>query len=109
MGQSGARNFAGLPEQVKSRETALEDRLDKLQGDLTEARSQSPPDQQRLQTLETELEQAGAEYQTLKSEIQTKYPDYYALKYPRPANLEELQTKVLKPGEVLLVYGCHAG
>jgi tetratricopeptide (TPR) repeat protein len=105
MGQSGARNFAGLPEQVKSQETTLEDRLDKLQGDLTKVRSQSPLDQQRLQTLETELEQAGAEFQTLKAEIQSKYPDYYALKYPRPANLEELQTKVLKPGEVLLVYG----
>ena len=32
MGQSGARNFAGLPEQVKSQETELENRLDKLTG-----------------------------------------------------------------------------
>jgi CHAT domain-containing protein len=27
------------------------------------------------------------------------------LKYPQPVKLEELQTKVLKPGEILLVYG----
>lgn len=105
MGQSGARNFAGLPQQVKGRETALENRLDKLQGDLTKARSQSPPDQTRLQTLETELARTRAEFQTLKTEIQAEYPDYYALKYPQPATLMELQTKVLKAGEVLLVYG----
>ena len=105
MGQSGARNFAGLPEQVKSQETALENRLDKLQSDLTKAHSQSPPDRQCLQTLETELEQARAEFQTLKTEIQSKYPDYYALKYPQPTKLAELQAQVLKPGEVLLVYG----
>ena len=55
MGQSGARNFAGLPEQVKSRESALENRLDKLQADLVKERSRPEADQARLQSLETEL------------------------------------------------------
>ena len=58
MGQSGARNFAGLPEQVKSRETELENRLDTLQAALVKERSQPQPDQARRQTLETELQQA---------------------------------------------------
>ena len=105
MGQSGARNFAGLPEQVKSQETELENRLDTLQAALVKERSQPQPDQERLQALETELQQAETAFQTLKGEIQTRYPDYYALKYPQPAKLAELQTKVLKPGEVMLVYG----
>ena len=105
MGQSGARNFAGLPEEVKSRETELENRLDQLQAALVKERSQPQPDQARLQTLETELQQAREAFQTLKVEIRTKYPDYYALKYPQPAKLAELQTQVLKPGEVMLVYG----
>ena len=105
MGQSGARNFAGLPEQVKSQETELENRLDTLQAALVKERSQPQPDQARLQALETELQQAREAFQTLKGEIQTRYPDYYALKYPQPAKLAELQTKVLKPGEVMLIYG----
>jgi CHAT domain-containing protein/tetratricopeptide (TPR) repeat protein len=105
MGQSGARNFAGLPEQVKSQETELENRLDTLQAALVKERSQPQPDQARLQALETELHQARGAFQTLKGEIQTRYPDYYALKYPQPAKLAELQTKVLKPGEVMLIYG----
>ncbi len=105
MGQSGARNFAGLPEQVKSQETALESRLDKLQSDLVKERSRPKVDQARLQTLETELQQARTAFQTLKAELQTSYPDYYALKYPQPAKLAELRTQVLQPGEVILVYG----
>ena len=51
------------------------------------------------------MQQARAALQTLKAELQTSYPDYYALKYPQPAKLAELQTKVLQPGEVILVYG----
>jgi tetratricopeptide (TPR) repeat protein len=105
MGQSGARNFAGLPEQVRSQETELENRLDKLQAALVKERSRPQPEKARLETLETELQQAREAFQTLKVEIQAKHPDYYALKYPQPAKLAELQTQVLKPGEVMLVYG----
>jgi CHAT domain-containing protein/tetratricopeptide (TPR) repeat protein len=105
IGQSGARNFAGLPEEVKSRETELENRRGNMQVALDKERSKPRPDPSRLQTLESELEQARTALKALQAEIQTKYPDYYALKYPQPATLAELQTKVLKPGEILLVYG----
>jgi len=90
MGQSGARNFAGLPEQVKTQETELEHRLDALQETLAKERSQPQPDRPRLQTLETELSQAVAAFQTLKVELQAQHPGYYALKYPQPAQLTEL-------------------
>ena len=103
MGQSGARNFAGLPEQVRSQETELENRLDKLQAALVKERSQPQPEKARLQTLETELQQSREAFQTLKAEIQAKHPDYYALKYPQPAKLAELQTQVLQ------ARGGHAG
>ncbi len=105
MGQSGARNFAGLPEQVKSRESALESRLDKLQADLVKERSRPTVDQARHQALETELQRARADFQALKAELQAGYPDYFALKYPQPAKLAELRTKVLQSGEVIMVYG----
>jgi CHAT domain-containing protein/tetratricopeptide (TPR) repeat protein len=105
MGQSGARNFAGLPEKLRTQETELENRLDSLQTVLVQERLQPQPDRQRLQTLETELSQTRQAFQALKAELQTKHPDYYAMKYPQPAKLADLQGKVLKPGEVMLVYG----
>jgi CHAT domain-containing protein len=43
--------------------------------------------------------------QSLQAELRTHYPDYYALKYPQPATLADLQTRVIKPAEILLVYG----
>ncbi len=104
IGQTGARNFAGLPEEVRSRETELEDRREKLQVTLEKARAKSQPDQSRLQTLAADLEQAKSALKTLQDELRAKYPDYYALKYPQPATVAELQTRVLQPGEILLVY-----
>lgn len=104
MGRSGARNFAGLPEQVKNRETELENRQGNLQAALEKERSKPQPDRPRLQTLEAELEQVRAALKGLQEELRTNYPDYHALKYPQPARPAELQAQVLKPGEVLLVY-----
>jgi tetratricopeptide (TPR) repeat protein len=105
MGKSGARHFAGLPEEINQQEAELENRLDKLQAGLSKERARPEPDHPRIQTLEGELQQAKAAFQTLKDQLRTTYPDYYALKYPQPASLSELQTQVLRPGEVLLVYG----
>jgi CHAT domain-containing protein len=94
---------------MRSRETALEKRLDKLQAILVKERSQVQPNPLRLQTLESELQHARAAFQTLRVQLLKKYPDYYALKYPTPVKLSELQTKILKPGEFMLVYGVMEG
>jgi hypothetical protein len=59
MGRSGARNFAGLPENVKTRETELENRLENGQAALEKERSKPQPDRPRVQTLEAELERPG--------------------------------------------------
>ena len=104
MGQSGARSFAGLPEEVRNQESELENRLAGLQTILEKERAKSKPNLERLQSLEKEWQQAQTAFQTLKTEFQTKYPDYHALKYPQPAKLAELQHQVLKPGETMLVY-----
>ena len=105
MGKSGARNFAGLPEEVRAKESDLEAQLESCQTLLVKARSQKDPDRQPLQELEGRLMQIRSELQSSKAKIEKDYPDYHALKYPRPATLKELQEKVLKPGEVLLIYG----
>jgi CHAT domain-containing protein/uncharacterized protein HemY len=107
IGKSGARNFAGLPEAVRNRESELEDRLTELRSAVADERSkstkgQTSPSVRALQQQITQVKSAAA---NLREEIKAGYPDYYALKYPRPATLSELQDRVLKPGEVILVYG----
>ena len=106
MGQSGARNFAGLPEQVRSQETELENRLDKLQAALVKERSQPQPDQARLQTLETELQQARAAFQTLKVETPNQAtPTTMPSNILNPPSWLNSRPRSCKPGEVMLVYG----
>ncbi len=107
MGQSGARQFAGIPADVLARETELDDRLDKLQSALLDQGSDSSDDEGPDQTVPAGdgIQQVKAAQEALREEIKNNYPDYYALKYPRPAGLAELQQTVLQPGEVMLVYG----
>jgi CHAT domain-containing protein/Tfp pilus assembly protein PilF len=105
IGKSGARHFAGLPEEVKTRETELENRRHNFQVALEKERAKTQPDPARLQTLESGLQQARTDLEALQTELRTNYPDYYALKYPQPATPADLEAKVLKPDEILLVYG----
>jgi tetratricopeptide (TPR) repeat protein len=88
MGQSGARRFAGLDNEILEAEQALTLKLQ-------QAQSLSP--QKR-----TALEQAEIQ---LKAHIKAEYPKYYALKYPQPVDLATLQNQVLQAGEMILVYG----
>ncbi len=107
MGKSGARDFAGLPGTVKESETDLENRMEKALAGVVAERSKEEDqrDPERLQALEASFQQIRAAYRTLQEEIGAKYPDYYALKYPAPASLKDIQEKVLGPDEMLLVYG----
>ncbi|MGC9966359.1 MAG: CHAT domain-containing protein [Syntrophobacteraceae bacterium] len=106
MGKSGARDFAGLPAAVKDSEADLENRFEKAGVEIVEERSKgaNQMDTARLHTLEAGLQQVRTALGTLREEIRAKYPDYYALKYPGPAGLDDIREKVLGPDEALLVY-----
>ena len=88
MGQSGARRFSGLDNEIIEAEQSLTLKLQKAQ-------SLSP---QKRTVLEEEEKR-------LKAYIKAKYPKYYALKYPQPVDLATLQNQVLQKGEMILVYG----
>jgi CHAT domain-containing protein len=90
MGQSGARRFSGLDNEIIDAEQSLT-----LKWQQLKARSFTP---QERTALEQEEEQ-------LKARIKVKYPKYYALKYPQPVDLATLQNQVLQKGEMMLVYG----
>lgn len=106
MGQSGARLFVGLPLEVTQQEHLLAQNLVKTQADLVEERSKLFEQQNRslLKILEQRQQTIIAQQQTLQAQIKQDYPDYYALKYPKPATLQELQTQVLDTHELMLVY-----
>ena len=109
MGKSGARNFAGLPDEVKKKEDKLEASLTILQSRLSKERSKHPEvrDADHIRELEKRIKQFKSDQTTLQKKIQANHRDYYAIKYPKPATLSELQTEVLekKGGEMMLVYG----
>ena len=107
MGNSGAKHFAGLPERITEKETELDESLDELQTSLAYERSipAYPHKLDHVRSLEENIRQVKEAQRTLKEEIKTSFPDYYAIKYPQPATLLELQKNVLNPGELVLVYG----
>jgi CHAT domain-containing protein/Tfp pilus assembly protein PilF len=102
MGKSGVRHFAGLPEDIATREAELENELAELQRDRSGASEEFAADETRISE---KITQVKADQKALEDKIRGSYPDYYALKYPKPASLSELQRDVLKQGEVMMIYG----
>ena len=107
MGRSAASNFSGLPDDVRAKEAGLADEEAKALSALAHERSRPVPSGRRelIQNFDDRLRRIKTDQETLRAEIKTRYPDYYTLKYPRPATLSELQQTVLRPGELMLVYG----
>ena len=106
MGKTGARQYSGLPEDVRNREMRLEKQIGLLSNQLSIQRSKDPKDRDlnAIRRIERELENAKSLLKQLEQEIEAKYPDYYALKYPKPIQIEDLQQDFLRPGEAMLVY-----
>ena len=90
MGQSGARRFAALDNDIMQAEQELTDKSQQL--------SKQPLHSPERAALEQEFAQ-------LAQRLKTQYPKYYALKYPQPATLTALQNEVLQKGDMMLVYG----
>ena len=85
------------------KEQDLQQRINTLSGLLTGLLS-APPEQQlpAVQAkIRTDLTSFNAERESLKKEIERKYPDYAELVEPKPATVERTQ-KALKSDEVLV-------
>ena len=106
IGQSGARNFAGIPDEVLKKEMELSIRLAKLRKDRADEGSKPEKDRNmtRIRELERQIQEVSGKQQAFQVRIRTDYPDYYALKFPKPVRLTDLQQNVLKPGETVLAY-----
>lgn len=106
MGQSGARYFSGVPEEILRKEKELIRQRAAVRKTLTRERSRplESLNAARVRQLEGELADIQRRQDRLETTIREEYPDYYAMKYPQPVDLETLQSAVLRPGEILLVY-----
>jgi tetratricopeptide (TPR) repeat protein len=106
MGQSGARLFAGFPDAFSEKEIDLVLQIEQTRKQLGKEYAKSVTDQDKefIKNLEEHEKTLLTEQQTLQEQIKTEYPDYYALKYPQPVSLAELQKNVLQSDELMLVY-----
>jgi len=106
LGKSGARYFANIPEILRNKELLNENQLSELQYELMKELSKNKTNRnfKQIQQLEKQIERTKKTQLNVQDVIMKKYPDYYALKYPEPANLLDIQEKILKAGEIMLVY-----
>ncbi len=106
LGESGTRRFAGPPPEWLDRERELAETLADLRHKLALERGQPPARQSlsRLRDLSQALNALNKEQQDLNARLQREYPEYYALRHPRPVSPKQLQQQVLKQGEAMLLY-----
>lgn len=111
MGQSGARNFAGIPEGLLQKEVDLENQIEQTRKQLVDQRSKPITEQNKelVQALEHRETTLHTEQAALQAQIKTDYPDYYALKYPKPVVLLDLQHNILQSGEFAADLQCDGG
>ena len=104
MGKSGARHFSGISPQVVEKQSQLETERDSVSGLLEKESVQPLPNQEKIRHLKEKIQGIDQQLQMVKDTIQKEHPDYYALKYPQPVDLDFLQKSVLAPHEIILVY-----
>ena len=106
MGKSGARFFAGIPEDLLQQEQDLETRLEQIRKQILDEQAKVNNEQnaEHLKTLARHEHALTSEQDALQATIRTEHPAYHALKYPSPATLSDLQQQVLQTDEILLVY-----
>lgn len=72
---------------------------------MLEQRSKAITSHQVINDLVLREKTIEKQQQNLQTRLKNGYPDYYALKYPKPVDLKMLQKQVLQPNELMLVYG----
>ncbi|MDO9265063.1 MAG: CHAT domain-containing protein, partial [Desulfosalsimonadaceae bacterium] len=75
-----------------------------VSGLLEKESVQPQPNQEKIRHLKEKIRGIDQQLQMVKDTIQKEHPDYYALKYPQPVDLDFLQKSVLAPHEIILVY-----
>lgn len=92
----------GISLEQKTQHDNLVGKLSALQRQIYELPANS--ESKRLEELKHKYNAVETELLDLEIRIRAQNPLYASVKYPKPIDLKELQTKVLRTGEVLIEY-----
>jgi CHAT domain-containing protein/Tfp pilus assembly protein PilF len=106
MRQADVSRFAGEPAFVRQRERR--DQLQERVAQLRNARATVPVTlanaAERAAEFDGQLTQASIDLIGVEEQLWREYPRFMELANPRPVTVEDLQQKLLRPGEALLSY-----
>jgi CHAT domain-containing protein len=106
MRQADVNRFQGEPAFVQLRESR--ERLQERIAQLRQARATIPGSaasaRERAAELDAQLAQVGRELSAAEDRLWREYPRFMELANPRPVTVEDLQQRLLRPGEALLSY-----
>ena len=106
MRQADVSRFSGEPAFVRLRESR--DQLQERVAQLRNARATVPVTLAnaagRVAEFDAQLTQASIDLIGAEEQLWREYPRFMELANPRPVTVEDLQQKLLKPGETLLSY-----
>jgi CHAT domain-containing protein/Tfp pilus assembly protein PilF len=95
----------GIDPELRTREAEVKARLTQIQQYLVEERSDRRKERTLLiETLEARLQEADREQQGIETEIKTRYPLYYQLRYPTPLERNDIQRLLTSKDSALLEY-----
>ncbi len=104
LSRTNVEHFSGVPRSLVIREKSLKLGLRKLNARLEEALSGPNPDKARIDRLIEERKAKEQLFMKLKARLAKDYPEYAALRYPRPMSVHHLQRAVLDPDEAVLEF-----
>ena len=100
-------------QQLRGRRDTLREREDALRQSLVTLPAESSPVESnaavanagsRRAELSSQLDAASRELGTVEAELLARYPRYMELTNPRPVTVDDVQGKLLRPGEALLTF-----
>lgn len=106
MRQADVAKFSGDPAflQLRGRREQLQERIDGLRQARVTVPLNLPDAAGRRAELDEQLGAASRELAVNEDQLWRRYPRFMELTNPRPVTVDDLQNKLLEPGEVLLSY-----
>jgi len=89
---------------LRNRRDALNDRIDALRQALVTLAPGQTAIEGRRTDLTSQMDGGNRELRVVEDQLLARYPRFMELTNPKPVTLEDLQRKLLKPGEALLTY-----
>ena len=106
MRQADVANFSGDPAFITLRERReqLQERIAQLRQGRATVPVTLASAEQRVADFEAQIAEGSRQLGAAEAQLWRDYPRFMELANPRPVTVEDLQAKLLKPGEALVAY-----